>query len=76
MHNTNKMKVSELQKIIQNAIQEVVAEATQKTTIDYKNPSQPDKILDIDPSDTATINKLKSDSNVSSVTAGTKSRFR
>jgi hypothetical protein len=72
MHNNNKMKVSELQKIIQNAIQEVVAEATQKTTIDYKNPSQPDKILDIDPSDTATINKLKSDSNVSSVTAGTK----
>jgi hypothetical protein len=72
MHNNNKMKVSELQKIIQNAIQEVVAEATQKTTIDYKNPSQPDKILDIDPSDTTTINKLKSDSNVSSVTAGTK----
>jgi hypothetical protein len=66
------MKVSELQKIIQNAIQEVVAEATQKTTVDYKNPSQPDKILDIEPSDTATINKLKSDPNVASVTAGTK----
>ena len=72
MHNNNKMKVSELQKIIQNAIQEVVAEATQKTTVDYKNPSQPDKILDIEPSDTATINKLKSDPNVASVTAGTK----
>jgi hypothetical protein len=72
MHNNNKMKVSELQKIIQNAIQEVVAEATQKTTVDYKNPSQPDKILDIEPSDTATINKLKSDPNVASVTAGIK----
>jgi hypothetical protein len=72
MHNKNNMKVSELKEIIRKTIKDVVDESTQKTTIDYKNPSQPDKILDIDPSDTATINKLKSDSNVSSVTAGTK----
>ena len=72
MHNKNNMKVSELKEIIRKTIKDVVDEATQKTTIDYKNPSQSDKILDIDPSDTTTINKLKSDPAVGSVTAGTK----
>jgi hypothetical protein len=66
------MKAKQLRRIIREAIQEVLAEAPQKTTIDYKNPSQPDKILDIEPSDTTTINKLKSDSNVGSITMGNK----
>lgn len=68
----DKMKLKQLRRIIREAIEEVLAEAPQKTTVDYKNPSQPDKILDIEPSDAATINKLKSDSNVASVTMGTK----
>ena len=74
MNNTNadKMKSKELRKIIREAITDVLSEATQKTAIDYKNSATPDKILDIDPADLATINKLKTDPNVSSVTAGTK----
>jgi hypothetical protein len=66
------MKSKQLRRIIREAIEEILAEAPQKTTIDYKNPSQPDKVLDIEPSDAATINKLKSDSNVGSITMGNK----
>jgi hypothetical protein len=66
------MKSKELRKIIREAINEVLVETTSKTTIDYKNPAIPDKILDIDPADITTINKLKTDPNVGSVTAGTR----
>jgi hypothetical protein len=72
MHNKNNMKVSELKEIIRKTIADVVAEATTPTTIDYKDKNKGDKILDIDPADTATINKLKSDPTVGSVTAGSK----
>jgi hypothetical protein len=72
MHNNNKMKVSELKEIIRKTIADVVSEATTTTTIDYKDKNRGDKILDIDLADTATVNKLKSDSAVASVTAGNK----
>jgi hypothetical protein len=62
------MKKSELLKIIQ----EIINEVTQQTTIDFKDKNRGDKILDIDPLDTSTINKLKTDPNVSSATMGTK----
>ena len=62
------MKVKQLRRLIRESVMEVLAETTQKTTIDYRNPSQPDKVLDIDPSDTITLNKLKTDSNVSGIT--------
>ena len=72
MNNTNadKMKSKELRKIIREAIAEVLAEATQKSTIDYTNPTTPDKILDLDPMDTKTIAKIKTDPTVGSATIG------
>jgi hypothetical protein len=70
--NGNKMQSKHLRALIREAITEVLSEATQETTIDYKDPNTPDKILNIDPADTSTINKLKTNSKVSSVTAGTK----
>jgi hypothetical protein len=66
------MKKSELQELIREVIDEVMNEATQSTTIDFKDKNRGDKILDIDPSDVPTINKLKTDPNISSVTMGTK----
>ena len=72
MHNKNKMKVSELKEIIRKTIKDVVGESTMATTIDYKDKNKGDKILDIDPTDDETINKLKSDPTVASVTAGSK----
>ena len=74
MNNTNadKMKSKELRKIIREAITDVLSEVTQKTTIDYKNSATPDKILDIDPADITTINKLKSDPSVGSVSTSTR----
>ena len=72
MHNKNKMKVSELKEIIRKTIKDVVDESTMATTIDYKDKNKGDKILDIDPTDDETINKLKSDPTVASVTAGSK----
>jgi hypothetical protein len=66
------MKKSELQELIREVIDEVMNEATQSTTIDFKDKNRGDKILDIDPSDAPTINKLKIDPNVASVTMGTK----
>lgn len=66
------MKKSALKKYIKEEIVKALSEATQKTTVDYKNPAMSDKILDIDPTDAATINKLKSDPNVNSVSMGTK----
>jgi len=64
------MKSKELRKIIREAIAEVLAEATQKATIDYTNPTTPDKILDLDPMDTKTIAKIKTDPTVGSATIG------
>jgi len=66
------MKSKELRKIIREAITDVLSEVTQKTTVDYKNSSTPDKILDIDPADVTTINKLKSDPSVGSVSTSTR----
>jgi hypothetical protein len=66
------MKSKELRKIIREAITDVLSEVTQKTTIDYKNSATPDKILDIDPADITTINKLKSDPSVGSVSTSTR----
>jgi hypothetical protein len=66
------MKSKELRKIIREAITDVLSEVTQKTTIDYKNPAIPDKILDIDPADITTINKLKSDPSVGSASTSTR----
>jgi hypothetical protein len=66
------MKKSELKEYIKEQIVKMLSEAPQKTTIDYKNPAMSDKVLDIDPTDTATINKLKSDPNVNSIAMGSK----
>jgi hypothetical protein len=72
MHNKNKMKVSELKEIIRKTIKDVVDESTMPTTIDYKDKNKGDKVLDIDTADTATLNKLKADTTIASVTAGNK----
>ena len=72
MHNKNKMKVSELKEIIRKTIADVVSESTMPTTIDYKDKNKGDKVLDIDTADTATLNKLKADTTIASVTAGNK----
>ncbi len=66
------MKKSKLKEYIKEQIIKMLSEAPQKTTIDYKNPAMSDKVLDIDPTDTATINKLKSDPNVNSIAMGSK----
>jgi hypothetical protein len=72
MHNKNNMKVSELKEIIRKTIKDVIAESTVPTTIDYKDKNKGDKVLDIDTADTATLNKLKSDTTIASITAGNK----
>ena len=61
------MKKSELHKLVREAIQEVLDEATKSTTIDYKDKSKGDKVLDIDTADTDTINKLKADPSIDSI---------
>ena len=66
------MKAKQLRRIIREAIDEILAEATMPTTVNYKDKNIPDKILDIDPSDVDTINSLKKDPKVGSVTVGTK----
>jgi hypothetical protein len=66
------MKSKELRKIIREAIADVLNEATQKATIDYTNPATPDKILDLDPTDTETIIKIKTDPTVGSAAIGAK----
>ena len=68
----NKMKSKQLRALIREAITEVLSEATLPTTIDYKDKNRADKVLDLDPSDVATINKLKQDSNITSISMGTK----
>ena len=72
MHNKNKMKVSELKEIIRKTIKDVVDESTMPTTIDYKDKNKGDKVLDIDTSDTVTLNKLKADQTIAGITAGNK----
>jgi hypothetical protein len=66
------MKAKQLRRLVREAIQEVLNETTVPTTINYKNKNQPDKILDIDPSDTATINSLKQDPTIGSISIGAK----
>jgi hypothetical protein len=70
------MKKAELKEYIKSRISEIfnkkVDEATVSATVDYKPKSMPDKVLDIDPADTSTINKLKADPNIGSLTVGTK----
>ena len=66
------MKKLALKKYVKEEIVKALSEATQKTTVNYKNPSTADKVLDIDPTDTSTINALKSDPNVGSISMGTK----
>jgi hypothetical protein len=66
------MKKLALKKYIKEQIVKILSEATEKTTIDYKNPSMADKILDIDPTDTATINNIKSNPHVKSAFTDTK----
>jgi hypothetical protein len=66
------MKKSALKKYIKEQIVNALSEATEKTTIDYKNPAMSDKVLDIDPTDTATINNIKSNPNVKSAFTDTK----
>ena len=55
-----------------NKLTSLIKENTVATTVDYANPSTPDKILNIDPSDTATIDTLKKDSSIKAVTQGAK----
>ena len=66
------MKKTELYKIVREAIQEVINETTMSTIVNYKDKSRSDQVLDIDPSDTNTINKLKSDPNIVGLTVGPK----
>jgi len=61
------MKISKIDSIIR----EVLNELTQKATVDYRNPQKGDKVLNIDPTDKSTINNLKADSEVQSLTVGT-----
>ena len=62
------MKAKQLRRLVRETIQEMMNETTVPVTIDYKNKNVPDKILDIDPSDVNTINKLKTDPTVGSLT--------
>ena len=62
------MKAKQLRRLVREAIEELMAETTVPVTIDYKNKNMPDKILDVDPSDTNTLNKLKQDPTVGSLT--------
>ena len=66
------MKKSDLHKIVREAIKDVINETTMPTIVNYKDKSRSDQVLDIDPSDTNTINKLKSDPSVSGLTVGPK----
>ena len=66
------MKAKQLRRLVQEAIVSVLDEATIPTTINYKNKNIPDKVLDIDPSDVATINALKTDPNVGSISQAAK----
>lgn len=66
------MNKKDLQKLVRESIQEILAETTMSTIVNYKDKNRPDQVLDIDPSDTNTINKLKSDPNVSGLTVGPK----
>ena len=66
------MKAKQLRRLIQEAIASVLNEATIPTTINYKNASIPDKVLNIDPSDVDTINTLKKDPTVGSISMANK----
>lgn len=71
-HELKTMKAKQLRRLIRESIVEILSETTMPTTVNYKDKNIPDKILDIDPSDVDTINSLKKDPKVGSVTIGTK----
>lgn len=50
----------------------IVKEGTVATTIDYANLNTPDKVLNLDPTDKATLDTLKKDPTVRAVTQGVK----
>lgn len=50
----------------------LLQESTVATTIDYTNPSTPDKVLNLDPNDRATLDSLKKDNTVKAVNQGAK----
>ena len=66
------MKAKQLRRLIQEAIAEILNETTISTTVNYKNASIPDKVLNIDPSDVDTINNLKKDPTVGSISMANK----
>jgi hypothetical protein len=70
--NNDAMNKSELRSLVKKAINDVLNEITVRTTIDYKDPNKGDKILNIDPSDTETVEDIKKDPGVSSATMGNK----
>ena len=47
-------------------------ENTVPTTVDYGNPNTPDKVLNLDPSDTGTLDTLKKDNTIKGVSQGAK----
>ena len=50
----------------------IVKEATVATTIDYSNTNTPDKVLNLDPTDRATLDTLKKDPTIKGVSQGAK----
>jgi hypothetical protein len=61
-----------LKEVIKNIVrEEMLGEGTQQVTVDYSNPNKGDKILNIDPTDKATIDTIKKDSTVKAATIGT-----
>jgi len=65
------MKKNQLREVVRK-ITTLIKESTVATTVDYENPNTPDKILNIDPSDSATIDTLKKDNKIKAVTQGTR----
>jgi hypothetical protein len=59
-------------KEVESKLTGLLKESTVSTTVDYTNPNTPDKILNIDPNDSATIDTLKKDTNIKAVTQGAK----
>ncbi len=65
-------KYSKLKEIIKKIVrEEMMDEGTKQATIDYSDPNKPDKILNVDPNDKATIDTIKKDSTVKTATIGT-----
>jgi hypothetical protein len=70
---SEKMKIKHLRRLVQEAIDEVLNEVTtQPSTIDYTDPGTPDQVLDLDPSDTKTIQKIARNPKVNKFSVGNK----